>query len=60
MTNRFADAPNVRSVIRRLAADDDDLTQEGMDRIAAILGLDGWQGSKMFGRYEIGQGIGEQ
>lgn len=60
MTNRFADDPNVRSVVHRLAGDDEDLAQEGMDRIAAILGLDGWQGSKMFGRYEIGEGIGEQ
>lgn len=58
--NRFAACPNVRSVIRLLAGADEDAAAQAMERIATILGLPGWQGSKLFGQYMIGQGIGEQ
>jgi hypothetical protein len=36
------------------------LADEAMARIGEILGLTGWKGSKLFGTYTIGQGIGEQ
>lgn len=76
--NRFAEAPNVKSVITQAVAAGsvcwhggtgdavfdgetaEQIADDAMERIAQIIGIPGWQGSKLFGQYTIGEGIGEQ